>query len=82
MDLLDDRTNGKRLEKVEREAGQPVDYVTARNLNRQLKTPPDAAKALLDRMERDALLVGQDITPPHGGKCTRIYRAVKNPVPG
>ena len=82
LDLLDDRTNGKRLEKVEREAGQPVDYVTARNLNRQLKTPPDAAKALLDRMERDGLLVGQDITPPHGGKCTRIYRAVKNPVPG
>ena len=35
---------------------------------------------VLYRMERDGLLVGEDITPPHGGKATRIYRAVRNPV--
>ena len=81
LKLLDDRTQGKRLDKDEREAGRPVDYVTARNIHRaRITTMSDAAKALLARMESDGLLVGQDITPAHGGKTTRIYRAVKNPV--
>jgi hypothetical protein len=59
------------------------DYITARDVHRARITPTaDAAKALLARMEADGLLAGQDITPAHGGKTTRIYRAVKNPVPG
>lgn len=62
---------------------EPRDYVTARDVYRaRITATPDAARALLDRMERDGLLVGEDITPAHGGKTTRIYRAVKNPVPG
>jgi hypothetical protein len=32
-------------------------------------------------MEADGLLVGENVTPSGGGKTTRIYRAVKNPVP-
>jgi hypothetical protein len=36
----------------------------------------------LSRIEADGLLVGEGITPPRGGKTTRIYRAVKNSVPG
>jgi hypothetical protein len=59
------------------------DFITAREVYRKhITTTPDAAKALLARMEADGLLVGEDITPAHGGKTTRIYRAVKNPVPG
>jgi hypothetical protein len=58
------------------------DYTMAREVHRaRITATADAAKALLARMEADGLLVGQDITPPHGGKTTRIFRAVKNPVP-
>ena len=57
-------------------------FTTARDVHRNRITPTaDAARALLDRMERDGLLVGEDIRPEHGGKTTRIYRVVKNPVP-
>jgi hypothetical protein len=59
-----------------------IDYITARDIHRARITPTaDAARALLDRMERDGLLVGENITPEHGGKTTRIFRAVKNPIP-
>jgi replicative DNA helicase len=59
-----------------------LDHITARDVHRARITPmADAAKALLGRMERDGLLVSQDITPPHGGKTTTIYRRVKNPAP-
>ena len=58
------------------------DFTTARYVHRaRITSTPDAARALLDHMERAGLLVGEDITPPHGGKTTRVYRAVKNPVP-
>ena len=58
------------------------DFTTAREVQRaRIVASADAARALLDRMERDGLLVGEDITPPHGGKVTRIFRAAKNPVP-
>jgi len=59
------------------------DFTTAREVHRARITPTaDAARALLPRMEADGLLVAEDIVPAHGGKTTRIYRWVKNPVPG
>ena len=59
------------------------DFTTAREVHRaRITATADAAKALLARMEADGLLVADDIAPAHGGKTTRIYRAVKNPVPG
>ncbi len=61
------------------------DFVTARDLHRaRIVTTAAAARALLERMEREGLLVGEDTRPPHGGKTTRIFRTVggKNPVPG
>lgn len=59
------------------------DFTTVREVHRaRITATADAAKALLTRMEADGLLVAEDITPAHGGKTTRIYRAVKNPVPG
>ncbi len=59
------------------------DFTTAREVHRaRITATADAAKALLARMEADGLLVAEDIAPAHGGKTTRIYRAVKNPVPG
>jgi hypothetical protein len=59
------------------------DFITAREVHRaRITGTAEAARALLARMEADGLLVGEDITPAHGGKTTRIYRAVKNPVPG
>lgn len=71
LDLLD--TNRERK-------GQ--DYTTAREVHRaRITATADAAKALLDRMEADGLLVGENITPPHGGKTTRIFRRTINPVP-
>jgi putative DNA primase/helicase len=58
-------------------------FITAREVHRaRITATADAAKALLARMEADGLLVAEDIAPAHGGKTTRIYRAVKNPVPG
>jgi hypothetical protein len=82
LELLNDRLQGKHLEPEERQRGCLIDYVTPRNVHRARIVPTaDAAKALLARMEVDGLLAGQDITPAHGGKTTRIYRVVKNPVP-
>ncbi len=52
------------------------DLLTARDVYRaRIVNKPEAASALLARMERDHLLVGEDVRPPHGGRCTRIYRA-------
>jgi hypothetical protein len=82
LKLLADREQGRRLEKEEQQLGQRFDYVTARILDRKRIARTDAAKALLARMEADGLLVGDNSTPSHGGKTTRVYRAVKNPIPG
>jgi hypothetical protein len=82
LKLLADREQGRRLEPEERQlVGHRFDYVTARILERKRIARGDAAKALLARMEADGLLVAEDITPAHGGKTTRIYRAARNPVP-
>ncbi len=71
----------KLLESNRQRKGQ--DFITVREVHRaRVKATADEARALLARMEVDGLLVGEDITPPHGGKTTRIHRAVKNPVPG
>ncbi|MFO1487359.1 MAG: DUF3987 domain-containing protein [Verrucomicrobiota bacterium] len=60
-----------------------VDYVTARDVHRaRITATADAARVLLDCMERNGVLAGENITPAHGGKTTRIYRAVKSPFPG
>ena len=60
-----------------------LDFITARDVHRaRIAATPDAAKALLARMEADGLLTGEEITPPRGGKSMRIYRAVTNPMPG
>jgi hypothetical protein len=59
-----------------------LDSITARDVHRaRITATPDAAKALLARMEAEGLLCAEEITPPRGGKSMRIYRAVKNPVP-
>ena len=59
------------------------DFTTAREVYRARIAPtPDAAKALLAQMETDGLLMGEDMRPEHGGRTTRVYRAVKNPIPG
>ncbi len=62
---------------------QKLDCITARDVHRARIVPTaDAALALLSRMEQDGILTGQDVRPPHGGKVTRIFRAVagRNPV--
>ena len=60
-----------------------LDSITARDVHRaRITATPDAAKALLARMEADGLLTGEEITPPRGGKSMRIYKAVTNPIPG
>jgi hypothetical protein len=83
LDLLKDRAQGRRIEPGERPlVGDRFDYVTARILERKRITRGDAAKALLARMEANGLVVGEDVTPAHGGTTTRLYRAVNNPVPG
>jgi hypothetical protein len=59
-----------------------IDFVTARDVLRaRIVTSADAARALLEHMVGDGLLIPQDITPAHGGKTTRVYRRVVNPVP-
>jgi hypothetical protein len=63
---------------------QKIDYVTARDVHRaRIVNSAQAAAALLVRMEKDGILTGEDVRPEHGGKTTRIFRAVagKNPVP-
>ncbi len=82
LKLLADREQGRRLEKEEQRLGQRFDYVTVRILQRKRIAFGEAANAVLGRMEADGLLTAEDIAPAHGGKTTRIYRAVKNPVPG
>ena len=58
------------------------DFTTAREVQRaRIVATADAARALLDRMEADGLLSGEDIAPPHGGKPTRVFRSVRNPIP-
>lgn len=58
------------------------DFITAREVRRaSIVNTPDAAKSLLDRMEREGVLLGEDIRPPLGGRPTKIFRAAKNPVP-
>jgi hypothetical protein len=58
------------------------DFVTARDVQRaRIVAGAAAAHALLDRMEREGLLSGEPITPTGGGKTTRIYRRVNNPLP-
>lgn len=58
------------------------DFTTARDVLRaRIVTGADAARALLGSMEVDGSLIGADVTPPGGGKTTRIYRRVENPVP-
>jgi len=80
--LLADRAQGRRLEPTERQQAKTLDYVTVRNVVRaRIVTTAEAAHALLTRMVQDGLLIGEAITPPGGGKTTRIFRAVKNPVP-
>ena len=82
LKLLDDRIQGKYLEPKERELGHHVDYVMARTLMRaHIVSTPEAATALLARMEDIGLLVSEPLTPPHGGKTTRIFRRIHNPVP-
>ena len=71
----------KLIETYRERKGQ--DFITARDVHRvHITSAPETAKTLLARMEADGLLVGVDNTPAHGGKTTRTYRAVKNPVPG
>ena len=56
------------------------DFVTARDVLRaRIKPTPDTSKALLAHMESQGLLTGEDLTPPNGGKTTRIFRVAKNP---
>jgi hypothetical protein len=60
-------------------------FITVREVYRarmRIRSTPEAAKSLLDRMEHDGLVLGVDITPINGGKTTRIFRHVQNPVPG
>lgn len=62
-----------------------LDHATARDVHRaRIVSTADAARGLLARMEREGLLTGEDVRPVHGGKATRIFRAVggTNPVPG
>ncbi len=58
------------------------DFITARDVQRARIVPSaDAARVLLARMESDGVLIGEDVKPEHGGKATRIFRRVQNPVP-
>jgi hypothetical protein len=52
-------------------------YVTARDVYRaRIVSTADAARALLERMEREGLLTSEQVRPAQGGKATRIYRAI------
>jgi hypothetical protein len=58
------------------------DYVTARDVQRDRIVPTaEAGHVLLAGMEADGLLIGEDITPPHGGRTSRIFRRNSNPIP-
>ncbi len=74
LELIQDRTEHQKL-----------DYLTARDVRRdRIVATPEAAAALLARMEADGLLVGEDVRPEGGGRSTRVFRAAggNNPVPG
>ena len=59
------------------------EFVTAREVHHERITDtPDAARTLLAGMEADGMLVGEDIIPARGGRPTRRYRIIKNPVAG
>jgi hypothetical protein len=60
------------------------DFTTAREVQRaRIAATAETARALLARMETAGLLVGEDVTPPGGGRAVRIFRAACNsPVPG
>jgi hypothetical protein len=61
-----------------------TDFVTARDVHRaRIVTTAEAARALLERMEQDGLLISEGVQPRHGGKVTRVYRAVgsRNSLP-
>ena len=76
----------KVLELLEtRQERQHLDYATYRDVHRaRIVASADAARTLLDRMEREGVLLGEDIKPEHGGKTVRLFRPAggKNPVPG
>ena len=58
------------------------DFTTAREVQRaRIVATAEAAHALLARMESSGLLSGEDVAPPNGGKPTRIFRLIRNPVP-
>jgi len=58
------------------------DFITVREVHRaRITATADAARALLARMEADGLLTSEDTTPARGGKTTRIFRRIQNPVP-
>lgn len=61
-----------------------LDFVTARDVHRaRIASTSDAARALLERMEQEGLLVSKDRRPDRGGHTAKIYRAAgqRNPVP-
>ncbi len=75
------------LELLERNRERKArDHVTARDVHRaRIVGTSEAAAGLLAKMERERLLIGEDIRPTHGGKTTRNFRAPqnqRNPVPG
>jgi hypothetical protein len=73
LELLEANRERKRL-----------DYVTARDVHRaRIVSTADAARALLERMEREGLLTSEDRRPDRGGHTAKIYRAAgqRNPVP-
>ncbi len=58
------------------------DFITPRDVQRaRIVGSANAARVLLDNMEQGGLLIGEDVTPTGGGKTTRIFRRVQNPVP-
>lgn len=70
------------LELIERnQSTKSQDFTTAREVHRnRIAATAEGAKALLARMEAEGLVVGEDTRPAHGGKVTRIYRAVGTPL--
>lgn len=58
------------------------DFISGREVLRaRITVTQDAAMVLLARMEANGLLVGENTTPAHGGRTTRIFRRVQNPAP-
>jgi hypothetical protein len=58
------------------------DYVTVRDVHRaRIVNTPEGAQALVTRMEAEGLLSCEESTPQHGGRTTRLYRQIGNPIP-